>query len=173
MNTTIVSPMEAGLAEFLRGKMRRLRASYTLAFEAGWVAHASAAQPQGEIETLRAALRTEVEAGDSWRREALELRGLTPALPPRPPNGDGMPRYGLRWNGPQQPLAVAMSDGYWTPWHLAERRVEVLEGLLREMTAGYRSREHFMKYAPWTNDNDLRERVADFAYPANEGASHE
>lgn len=48
MNTNIVSPMEAGLAEFLRGKMRRLRASYTLAFEAGWIAHASAAQPQGE-----------------------------------------------------------------------------------------------------------------------------
>lgn len=135
--------------------------------------YAPAAQPQGEIETLRAALRTEVEAGDSWRREALELRGLTPAFPPRPPDGEGMPRYGLRWNGPQQPLAVAMSDGYWTPWHLAERRVEVLEGLLREMTAGYRSREHFMKYAPWTNDNDLRERVADFAYPVNEGASHE
>lgn len=47
------------------------------------------------------------------------LRGLTPTLPPRPPEGEGLPRYGLRWNGPQQPLSVPMEDGYWTPWHLA------------------------------------------------------
>ncbi|WP_421547849.1 hypothetical protein [Pseudomonas sp. QD4] len=48
-----------------------------------------------------------------------QLRGLRPALPPRPPEGNGLPRYGLRWNGPQQPLATPMDDGYWTPWHLA------------------------------------------------------
>lgn len=47
------------------------------------------------------------------------LQGLQPAYPPRPPDGYGLPRYGLRWNGPQQPLAVQMDDGYWTPWHLA------------------------------------------------------
>ncbi|WLH87871.1 hypothetical protein PSH87_14335 [Pseudomonas sp. FP453] len=49
------------------------------------------------------------------------LRGLKPALPPRPPDGFGLPRYGLRWNGPGLPLAVQMDDGYWTPWHLAEQ----------------------------------------------------
>ncbi|MCO7610951.1 Lar family restriction alleviation protein [Pseudomonas chlororaphis] len=48
-----------------------------------------------------------------------QLRGLRPAIPPRPPEGNGLPRYGLRWNGPQQPLATPMDDGYWTPWHLA------------------------------------------------------
>lgn len=48
-----------------------------------------------------------------------QLRGLRPAVPPRPPEGNGLPRYGLRWNGPQQPLATPMDDGYWTPWHLA------------------------------------------------------
>lgn len=47
------------------------------------------------------------------------LRGITPALPPFPPEGAGLPRYGLRWNGPEQPLSVPMDDGYWTPWHLA------------------------------------------------------
>ena len=28
-------------------------------------------------------------------------------------------RYGIRWNGPRQPIATPMADGYWTPWHLA------------------------------------------------------
>lgn len=51
--------------------------------------------------------------------EIESLRGLQPELPPRPPEGSGLPRYGLRWNGPRQPLAVPMEDGYWTPWHLA------------------------------------------------------
>lgn len=47
------------------------------------------------------------------------LRGLQPEAPPRPPDGTGLPRYGLRWNGDRQPLSVPMDDGYWTPWHLA------------------------------------------------------
>lgn len=50
-----------------------------------------------------------------------QLKGLRPSLPPRPPEGDGLPRFGLRWNGPGNPLAVSMDDGYWTPWHLAEQ----------------------------------------------------
>lgn len=52
--------------------------------------------------------------------EVKRLRGLTPEFPPRPPDGDGLPRYGLRWNGPVEPIAVPMDDGYWTPWHLAD-----------------------------------------------------
>ncbi|MBC2658606.1 hypothetical protein H7A76_24475 [Pseudomonas sp. MSSRFD41] len=51
--------------------------------------------------------------------EIERLKGLRPEAPPRPPEGKGLPRYGLRWNGPQQPLATPMDDGYWTPWHLA------------------------------------------------------
>lgn len=38
----------------------------------------------------------------------------------------GTPRYGLQWNGPQQPVPVGMSDGYWTPWHLAEAERDAL-----------------------------------------------
>lgn len=71
-----------------------------------------------------------------WRERALaaekRLQGLKPELPPRPPEGDGLPRYGLRWNGPTEPLPVPMADGYWTPWHLAERyraRVAELEAI--------------------------------------------
>lgn len=58
---------------------------------------------------------------DHLKAEVERLKGLQPDFPPRPPDGDGLPRYGLRWNGPQQPLAVPMTDGYWTPWHLAEQ----------------------------------------------------
>ena len=53
--------------------------------------------------------------------EIERLKGIRPELPPREPDGEGLPRYGLRWNGPTEPLAVPMADGYWTPWHLAAR----------------------------------------------------
>jgi hypothetical protein len=55
--------------------------------------------------------------------ECERLRGITPAIPPFPPDGDGLPRYGIRWDGPKSPLAVPMDDGYWTPWHLADAAV--------------------------------------------------
>lgn len=61
------------------------------------------------------------------RARVTELEGLRPELPPMPPEGKGLPRYGIRWNGPQQPLAVPMADGYWTPHHLAEAKIELLE----------------------------------------------
>lgn len=64
------------------------------------------------------------------RERVKVLEGLKPEFPPRPPELDpdapkvvGLPRYGLRWEGPahglRQPLAVPMDDGYWTPWHIA------------------------------------------------------
>ncbi|MFK3907933.1 hypothetical protein ACI2KD_07670 [Pseudomonas monteilii] len=77
---------------------------------------ASGAEP-AEIEQLRA--------------ENARLSGLKPEGPPRPPSDDGLPRYGLRWNGPQKPIAVPMDDGYWTPWHLADRIREDHDGLLK------------------------------------------
>ena len=61
-------------------------------------------------------LRAEVEA----------LRGITPELPPRPPEGEGLPRYGLRHNGQSLSMSVPMADGYWTPYHLAIAEVEAL-----------------------------------------------
>lgn len=55
------------------------------------------------------------------QQEIERLQGIRPELPPRPPEGEALPRYGIRWNGPDEPLAVPMVDGYWTPWHLAAR----------------------------------------------------
>lgn len=70
---------------------------------------------------------------DALQQQVEALRGLVPDMPPRPPEGDGLPRYGLRWNGPSQPLSVPMDDGYWTPWHLAYQQVE--SALEREQIA--------------------------------------
>jgi len=47
------------------------------------------------------------------------LKGIKPELPPRPPQGDGLPRFGIKWNGERQPISTPMDDGYWTPYHLA------------------------------------------------------
>lgn len=58
--------------------------------------------------------------------EVERLKGLKAELPPFPPSGTGLPRFGLRWNGPTQPLAVPMGDGYWTPFHLAAAHVATL-----------------------------------------------
>lgn len=33
-------------------------------------------------------------------------------------------RYGVQWNGPREPICTPMPDGYWTPWHLADARIE-------------------------------------------------
>jgi len=56
---------------------------------------------------------------------ALAMKGITPELPPRAEHWNGpelqitgIQRYGIRWNGPQSPLAVPMNDGYWVPFHL-------------------------------------------------------
>jgi hypothetical protein len=79
------------------------------------------------VRTENRQLNAEIE----WlRAENARLGGLKPEGPPRPPNGDGVPRYGLRWNGPQQPIAVPMDDGYWTPWHLADRLRQERDNLL-------------------------------------------
>ncbi|MCO7614370.1 hypothetical protein NJH83_29480 [Pseudomonas chlororaphis] len=66
--------------------------------------------------------------------EIERLEGLRPEPPPRPPEGVGLPRYGLRWNGAQLPLATPMDDGYWTPWHLAAQLKAANEvGVLTEL----------------------------------------
>ena len=52
-----------------------------------------------------------------------------PAHPPAPAaDGAGeLPRYGIRWNGPTQPISVPIGDGYWTPWHLAHAAIAALQ----------------------------------------------
>jgi hypothetical protein len=37
---------------------------------------------------------------------------------------DKLVRYGIRWNGPTEPICEPMEDGYWTPWHIAQALIE-------------------------------------------------
>jgi len=100
------------------------------------------------------ALDALIRERDELRNENERLRGLAPELPPRAPEGDGLPRYGLRWSGPDQPLAVPMVDGYWTPWHLAEGvRKELEERWGAEV--GHANRHH-------QTAQDLRGVLAEF-----------
>lgn len=92
---------------------------------------------------------------DELRAEIERLNGLRPEAPPRPPDGGGLPRFGLRWNGPQHPLAVPMDDGYWTPWHLAERigvQLDVSEDTLATIRGCLRSAEEDIDKLKAAND---------------------
>ncbi|MBU0808732.1 MAG: hypothetical protein KKD30_02285 [Gammaproteobacteria bacterium] len=103
-------------------------------------------------------------AADNKRLQAecQMLRGLTPEAPPRPPEGEGLPRFGLRWNGPGQPVSVPMDDGYWTPWHLAKSAADhsadapplVLDECLRGIYA-VRYRDN------WDGQGDIYHAIAE------------
>jgi hypothetical protein len=57
------------------------------------------------------------------------LEGIKPELPPRPPTGilaPILPRYGIKFNGENQPLTTPMLDGYWTPYHIAQAKIDEL-----------------------------------------------
>ena len=82
------------------------------------------------------------------------LRGIKPEAPPRPPDGNGLPRYGLRWNGPGEPVSVPMDDGYWTPWHLTEMLRAQLAEAQRDseryhFLAGFGVTAHSPRWAHW------------------------
>lgn len=82
-------------------------------------------------ERMEEMMRGLIKSRDEAQGEAMRLRSylcVLPELPPRPPHGDGVPRYGIRWNGPTQPISVPMADGYWTPWHLADSEVNEARG---------------------------------------------
>ncbi|NVZ62033.1 hypothetical protein HX867_08060 [Pseudomonas gingeri] len=70
MNNTkkMINPLETALTEFLRGKMRRLLASYTLAFEAGWNARSTfatkEAPPTSPNDSSPAAIQFALETDD-------------------------------------------------------------------------------------------------------------
>lgn len=80
-------------------------------------------------------LRERAEALLDARAEVERLRGLVPDLPPRPSEGAGLIRYGIRHNGPTQPLAVPMIDGHWTPWNLADAALRTVAERQREACA--------------------------------------
>lgn len=96
------------------------------------------ANPKADADLLLSAAIDELV---ELRERVKVLEGLKPELPPRPPELDpnapkvvGLPRYGLRWNGPTQPLAVPMDDGYWTPWHIASAKREGLCVAITKLT---------------------------------------
>ena len=72
-----------------------------------------------EIITLRARI-TELEAKLEAMRETYTL-----AM-----RGAGLERYGIEWQGQENPISVPMDDGYWTPWHIAQLRITELEAKL-------------------------------------------
>ena len=76
-----------------------------------------------EPESLLVKYLATTQAVEALEAEVVRLRGLEPELPPYPPEGHGLPRYGLRWGGPDSPLPIPMDDGYWTPYHLAVRQM--------------------------------------------------
>ena len=84
----------------------------------------------------------------------------TPCLPPRPPEGEGLPRFGLQWNGPTSPLSVPMNDGYWTPWHLANDEIDQLQAKVAEATLGRDSAKD-AEVVAWAEVDALRARVAE------------
>jgi hypothetical protein len=66
-----------------------------------------------------------------------QLKGIKPELPPFPPQGDGLPRFGIKWNGEYEPISTPMDDGYWTPYHLAmallQSRPSIADHLVRQI----------------------------------------
>ena len=67
------------------------------------------------------------EHRDLITRARAELAKPEAELPPRPPlatavDRPDLVRYGVTWDGsPDKPLLTPVSDGYWTPWHIAAR----------------------------------------------------
>lgn len=115
-----------------RTKARELRA----AIEDGSVPLRDAADATMALAQALGMIKALCDEGDALESENTRLTGIQPELPPYPPEGGGLPRYGIRWNGPTSPLAVPMDDGYWTPWHLAanalETKVNALRGEVRD-----------------------------------------
>lgn len=64
-----------------------------------------------------------------------------------------LPRYGIKWNGTNKPLATEMTDGYWTPWHMAARESDELAALVRRLAHSLR------KASP---DNELADKALDY-----------
>lgn len=81
----------------------------------------------GAVKTKRLLFEYMAEVKE-LRTRLSELHGAVPRLPPRPPEGGGLPRYGVRWCGNSQPITVPMYDGYWTPYHLAEKIIQSIKG---------------------------------------------
>ena len=74
-----------------------------------------------------AAIAEAAERLEELAAQVEHLKGIKPELPPRPPQGDGLPRYGIKWNGEYSPITTPIDDGYWTPYHLATQHLREIQ----------------------------------------------
>lgn len=68
-----------------------------------------------------------LNCGDNVELLASEVRKLSEENNQPTPPAPELDRYGIQWNGPTEPLPVPMSDGYWTPWHIANDELQRLK----------------------------------------------
>ena len=64
--------------------------------------------------------------------------------------GTELDRFGIKWQGARNPICVPMSDGYWTPWHVAQEHIRKLQS---DREAGHRDYQSLRDHA----DDLLRE----------------
>mgnify|MGYP001374979456 CR=1 FL=1 len=58
-------------------------------------------------------------------KEIEKLKGIKPGFYVNDNLSDNdLPRYGIRWHSKEEPIATPMSDGYWTPFHIANHIIE-------------------------------------------------
>ena len=69
---------------------------------------------------------------EALRGQVAEIKGCVPAMVEPLHAGEPLPRFGIRWNGPTEPLCVPMDDGYWTPWHYAEAKLADCQAVIRD-----------------------------------------
>jgi len=69
---------------------------------------------------------------EALRAQVAALKGCVPELPEPLYAGNHLPRFGIRWNGPTEPLCVPMDDGYWTPWHYAKAKLADCQDVIRD-----------------------------------------
>ena len=77
-------------------------------------------QIEKEFAELEARLATAEAEVVRLRGQVAALKGRVPDLPVVFRRGDPLPRFGIRWSSPTEPICVPMDDGYWTVWHYAD-----------------------------------------------------
>jgi len=77
-------------------------------------------QIEKEFADLEARLATAEAEVVRLRGQVAALKGRVPDLPVVFRRGDPLPRFGIRWSSPTEPICVPMDDGYWTVWHYAD-----------------------------------------------------
>lgn len=83
------------------------------------MAYLSSADTNRTLEAQLAAVTKEKdELSEEYEEARAERDQALSALVAKLKASD-LPRFGIQWQGPHDPISVPMADGYWTPWHLA------------------------------------------------------